>query len=252
MHLDDLIMLDGSVYTGKPSIALSNTLYGLRSWRRALKSDARDLLRSDNPGEIPLSGRDTGEPGPGGTFSVSPERLIAWRRVVQETEKLPPLLAAAIAWDAWLCLLPDINGAWRASLISALVMRARGLTSALLLPINLGQRHAKFQRHDGLTAKERIAGYVIWVHTACQLALKEFHRVRLADEMLHLSIKGHQKNSHLPELVDLFLQVPLVSVSLAVKKLGITKQSVIAMLPELGSHIREVTGRKRCRVWSIN
>ena len=53
---------------------------------------------------------------------------------------MPPLLAAAIAWDAWLSLEPDQRGAWQAPLIAALVLKARAKTRHILQPLNTGQR----------------------------------------------------------------------------------------------------------------
>ena len=55
------------------------------------------------------------------------------------TSRLPPLLAAAIAWDAWHTLAPEQQGSWRAPLLAALVLRARAKTRQFLLPIGTGQ-----------------------------------------------------------------------------------------------------------------
>ena len=70
-------------------------------------------------------------------------RFAEWRRVLEETKRLPPLLAAAIAWDAWLMLEPDQRGAWRAPLIAALVLKARAKTRHVLLPLDTGRRFGK-------------------------------------------------------------------------------------------------------------
>lgn len=252
VHLEDLVLLDGAVFSGKTSIPFANALYTLRTWRRALKGSPRELLQAANPGEIPLSKRDEDETGPIPSTGVYDERLAAWRRILRQTNDYPPLLAAAIVWDAWLTLLPDPNGAWRAPLLSALVLKTRGLTKSFRVPVCVGRKHADYRREEGQDFEERILGYFSWIEAACQRATKELSRVTLGDEMLRLAIKGHQKNSHLPRLVDLFLERPLVTVPLAVKALRIRKQSVIALLPRLGSHIREITERKRCRVWTLN
>jgi hypothetical protein len=73
----------------------------------------------------------------------------------------------------------------------------------------------------------------------------------LADEMLRLKLKGRRSNSRLPALVDLLLSRPLVSVPMAAKALRCSPQAVEAMFEQLGSIPRELSGRKRYRVWSI-
>jgi hypothetical protein len=56
----------------------------------------------------------------------------------------------------------------------------------------------------------------------------------------------------LPQLVDLFMASPLVTVQMAVEKLKVTQQAVEVMLKELGPSLpRELTGRKRYRAWGI-
>jgi len=55
-----------------------------------------------------------------------------------------------------------------------------------------------------------------------------------------------RSNSKLPELVDLFLSRPLVTVSLAAKLLKVTPKAVDFMLLQLGGTLpRELTGRRR-------
>ena len=43
VHLDELIMLDGLVFTGKPAASLSSALYTLCNWRRAHNGNAAEM-----------------------------------------------------------------------------------------------------------------------------------------------------------------------------------------------------------------
>ncbi len=60
-----------------------------------------------------------------------------------------------------------------------------------------------------------------------------------------------RSNSKLPELVELFLSRPLVTVPLGAK-LKVTPKAVDLMLAQLGGALpRELTGRTRYRAWGI-
>ena len=178
-------------------------------------------------------------------------RFAEWRRVMGETKSLPPLLAAAIAWDAWLVLEPDQRGAWRAPLIAALVLKARAKTRHFLLPLDIGGRFSKYRRHPNHGLAARLAGFLDWARTAAERANKELSTLTLAADMLRAKLKGRRRNSRLPALVDLLLSRPLVSVPMAAKALSCSNQAVEAMLPLLGSAPRELTGRGRYRAWGI-
>jgi hypothetical protein len=61
-----------------------------------------------------------------------------------------------------------------------------------------------------------------------------------------------RSTSRLPELVNLFLSRPLVTVPLAAKLLQVTPKAVDLMLAQLGgARPRELTGRTRYRAWGI-
>ena len=172
-------------------------------------------------------------------------------RRTEETKRLPPLLAAAIAWDAWLMLEPDQRGAWRAPLIAALVLKARAKTRHVLLPLDTGRRFAKYRRHANHDLAARLTGFLEWARIAAEQSIKDLDTLTLAAEMLRSKLKGRRRNSRLPALVDLLLSRPLVSVPMAAKALRCSNQAVEAMLPMLGSIPREMTGRSRYRVWGI-
>ena len=56
----------------------------------------------------------------------------------------------------------------------------------------------------------------------------------------------------MPQLVNLFVSTPLVTVRTAAKALKASPQAVEGMLQELGSACpRELTDRKRYRAWGI-
>ncbi|WP_255616651.1 helix-turn-helix domain-containing protein [Microvirga puerhi] len=61
-----------------------------------------------------------------------------------------------------------------------------------------------------------------------------------------------RSNFRLPELVNLFLSRPLVTVPLAAKLLQVTPKAVDLMLAQRGgARPRELTGRTQYRAWGI-
>jgi hypothetical protein len=250
VHLEDLVLLDGRAYSGAPSIALSRALHILRTWREAIKAEPLGLLGAPRPGELGSAVVTVGEQPDANPNAPSKAHLDDWRRVLWETEKFPPLIAAAVVWDAWLLLLPEPLAAWRAPLLAALVLRARGVTPSFLLPIDTGRRFAPYRRHSAHGFATRINGFLEWAQTAATRAGKELDQLALAERLLRRRLEGKQKNSRLPVVVDLFMAKPFVSVPMIAKELGISNQAAGKMIEQL-SVPREVSGRKRCRVWTM-
>lgn len=253
VHLEDLVLLDGDALTTTMTPDLSSAWHVLGVWRRASKADALQFLRSQRPGELVT---DIVQPIDAPDYFYDPNwnedaRFPEWRRVLEETKRLPPLLAAAIAWDAWLMLEPDQRGAWRAPLIAALVLKARAKTRNVLLPLDTDRRFAKYRRHLNHDLVTRLCGFLEWAREAAERGTKDLDTLTLAAEMLRSKLKGRRRNSRLPALVDLLLSRPLVSVPMAAKALRCSNQAVEAMLPLLGSIPREMTGRGRYRAWGI-
>ncbi len=253
VHLEDLVLLDGGALATTMTPDLSSAWQVLGVWRRAYRSNAADLLNSERPGEDITTTLAPVDPpdyfyDPGWNEAA---RMAEWRRVLNETKRLPPLLAAAIAWDAWLTLEPDQRGAWRAPLIAALVLKARAKTRHVLLPLDTGRRFARYRRHANHDLAMRLCGFLEWARSAADQSIKDLDTLTVAAEMLRGKVAGRRRNSRLPALVDLLLSRPLVSVPMAAKALKCSNQAVEAMLPQLGSIPRELTGRGRYRAWGI-
>ena len=251
----------GNAFSGAMYADLSCGLSILKFWQRGLQEDPLMLLRAPMPGEMPrpLSCEVAGDPL--GTrdvpeFFYDPDwdeagRLEQWRRVWQETSRLPPLLACAIAWDAWHVLAPEQQGTWRAPLLAALVLRARAKTRNLLLPIDTGQwlLHKGWRSSDGYA--QRVQAFFDCVAAAIKHAGSELSGLENAKERMSLKLKCVRKNSRLADLIDLMIAKPLVSIPLACKELHISKQALRLLIPRLGSTPREITERSRYRCWTV-
>lgn len=253
VHLEDLVLFDAGAFDGPVSPELSSALDTLGTWRRVAVGHAASLLSGDRPGQPELPKANA--PGPENWLHDrqwdEPTRLAAWRDIARQSEDLPPVLAAAIAWDAWLVLQPEQRAAWRAPLLASLSLRARNKTRSLLLPIDLGRRFAEYRRHPVHGFEQRIAGFLGWVMAATVRAGKELDSLILAEGLLRRSLVRRRRNSRLPDFAHLLLSRPLVSVPMVARSLRISQQAVQRMLPELTPPARELSGRRRYRVWAI-
>lgn len=251
VHLEDLVLSDGEAFSGAPSMALSSALEVLKIWRAAAKGDAAAALTAPRPGlagaaPLPASAGETA-----GAPVCDAGHLEAWRSIEAGTRVRPPLIAAAILWDAWLSLLPESRSGWRATLLAALTLKSRGLTPNLLLPLDVGWRASKYRRDAGQSLTSRIGGFLAWAEAAAGEGHKEFDSLQVAEKLLRGSLKGRRSNSHMPALVDLLLERPFVSAALAAKALRVSRQAAHTMLKAVGAPVHKLTDRERCNAWSV-
>lgn len=256
IHLTDLVLLDAGAATCHGSIPLANALHTLQTWRQALAADnPAAFLKSCPPAELSAERAAVGirastaqdEAGE----MIDMERLWHWQDVLEQTAPMHPLIAAAIAWDAWLAIAPEQHGAWRAPLIAAVILKARGLTRNFLAPIDLGRRNHAFRRHEHQTELVRLEGFLHWVAAGLAHAQKQHVRLASIEAQLRRAVDKRQKNSRLPALIDLLVSSPAVSVPMAARKIGISTQAVRVMLNDLSGIPRLLTERKRYSVWAV-
>lgn len=261
VHLEDLVLFDGHAFSGTMYPDLSAALGILKLWQKALQGNVAILLKSPMPGEEPRSlaldmtgGDAAAQDRP--EFFYDPAwdgagRLEQWRAVWRSTNDHPPLLAAAIAWDAWNALSPEQQGPWRATLLAALVLRARGKTKHLLLPLDSGQKLVRKRWSAVDSQQARLRCFFDIAVAAGKIASTELSGLESAKERMRLRLKTVRKNSHLADLIDLMIAKPVVSIPLACKALGISKQAVRALIPKLGSTPREISERRSYRYWTV-
>ena len=126
------------------------------------------------------------------------------------------------------------------------VMLALGATH--LLPLAAGFKQSKFRPQGREGALEQLHGFCQVVEEAVTIGNKDLDRLILALQLMKRVTNKCRSNSKLPELVDLFLSRPLVTVPLAAKLIKVTPKAVDLMLEQLGGALpRELTGRRRYR-----
>ncbi len=178
-------------------------------------------------------------------------RLGEWRARVEETRALPPLMAAARAFDAWAEIEPLQRQSWLGPLLVAALLRARGKTRHHLAALHVGLRGVRHRtRPDGDLASRMLAfGHLI--QSLAEAEMRELDRLTLAREILLRKCKGKRAHSKLPRLAEFCLASPIISAPLVAKELEVSKQAATTMIGELSSNLRELTGRGRYRAWAV-
>jgi Protein of unknown function (DUF1612) len=80
------------------------------------------------------------------------ERLEAWRRAATAAQPEPPLLAAALLWDAWQTNPPLDRQAWLGPLLVSATLRERRKTRAHLVCVNSALRCVRRENRRSRTA----------------------------------------------------------------------------------------------------
>lgn len=177
------------------------------------------------------------------------DRLDEWRRVVDESRRWPPLLAAAIALDAWAAIEPLQHRPWLGPLLAAGLLRARGKARHHLPGLDLALRTVPRERRRARDVTTRWLAFLDAVTLGAEQGLKDHDRWLLARGLMARKLAGRRKHSKLPALIDLVLARPLVSAGMIAAELGVTPRAAQDLVAELG--LREMTGRGRYRAWGV-
>lgn len=176
-------------------------------------------------------------------------RLETWRRLTATSNSLPPLVAAAILWEAWENDPPLARKAWLGALLVPSVLRERGKTRAHLFCLNCGLRLVKRETRRSPDRATRLTAFLEAIAAGAEAGMKDHDRWLLARRRLEAKLKGHRSNSRLPALVELILARPIASAGMIAAELGVTPRAAQDMVAALG--LREMTGRGRYRAWGL-
>ena len=138
------------------------------------------------------------EPPPVDEGAEEDARLAQWRAAVAASSGLPPVLAAALALDAWEALAPPRQAAWLGRQLAAATLRARGKTPAHLPCLNLGLASVRRERRRPQDRAHELAAKLDAIAAAAALGMKEHDRLLLARRRLEHRLAGRRANSKLP------------------------------------------------------
>ena len=80
----------------------------------------------------------------------------------------------------------------------------------------------------------KVEAFAKLVREAVAQGERDLQRLVLARETMLRQARDRRSNSRLPQLIELFLSRPLVSVPLAAKLIGVTPKAIDLMLTQLG------------------
>ncbi|WP_354081052.1 RHE_PE00001 family protein [Bradyrhizobium sp. S3.5.5] len=176
-------------------------------------------------------------------------RLTEWSAVVEQTRKLPPTIAAALAAEAWDSIAPLQHTPWLGRLLAAALLRARAKTIWHLPCLYEGQKAIPRERRRPRDVASRLAVQLEAMTAAAAAGLKDHDRWFNQRTLLARKLAGRRATSKMPALLDYVLTRPIVSAGMIAEELGITPRAAQGLVAELG--LREVTGRGRYRAWGI-
>lgn len=176
-------------------------------------------------------------------------RMDQWFAVMDRTRDLPPMLAAALLWDAWEEIEPLQHQHWLGPMLVASMLRERLKTRAHLGAFNAGLRAIPRDRRRARNPNTRLTAFLEAAQTSAMASLKEIDRLSLARVQMERKLKDRRSTSSLPGMIDLILSRPMVSTSLVAKELKVSPRGALNLITELG--VREMTGRGRYRAWGI-
>ena len=174
--------------------------------------------------------------------------MQAYRAAFREAAPHPPMLAAALTFDAWGVLEPEQMGGWRQWLLGALVLRDRTVFQGVL-PLAWGCRKLGFRWGAKLPLHNRLLGFMDCAIAATERANGEINRLLLAEQVLARRCEGRRKSSRLPDLAALLLKKPCLSLHSAATALKIGHEGARKLMAELG--VREITGRASFRLYGV-
>ena len=176
-------------------------------------------------------------------------RLAEWRDVLDRTKGLPPVLATALALEAWQTIEPLQHQPWLGRLLGAALLRARGKTRAHLACLNLGLKQVPRDQRWATGRTSKLIVQIEAIAAAAEMGLKDHDRWLNTRRQLERKLIGRRSTSNLPALIDLVLATPIASAGMIAKELRVTPRAAQDLVVELG--LREATGRGRYRAWGI-
>lgn len=177
------------------------------------------------------------------------ERMSQWRSVLKAAEALPPVLGAALLFDAWEAIEPLQRQHWLGGQLAADHLRARGKVTSHLPAFQVGLKAIPRERRRAQGRATRLLAFLDAMSAAAEVGMKEIARLHQAREQMERKAKGCRSSSSLPAVIELLLSRPIVSAAIVAKAAGVTPRGALNLVRELNA--REVTGRGRYRAWGI-
>jgi hypothetical protein len=176
-------------------------------------------------------------------------RLAQWRAVEMAVQDLPPVIGAALLFDAWETLEPAERQHWLGGVLVGAYLRSRGKVATHLPAFNVGLKAISRERRRTKDRATRLNAFLEAMSLAADSGLRELIRLQQARRHMERKLDGRRASSSLPTVIELVLARPLVSAGMVAQAAKVTQRGAINLITELG--VREMTGRGRYRAWGV-
>lgn len=112
----------------------------------------------------------------------------------------------------------------------------------------LPRRGAEFRGGDLV---RRLGFWLAVFALSAEEGLQELKRLELARQVMAHQVSGRRAHARVADVMELLLELPVVTAPVIAQRLGITQQSARRWLEDLGSVVVEVSGRSRFRAWRV-
>ncbi|ODT77145.1 MAG: hypothetical protein ABS76_28255 [Pelagibacterium sp. SCN 64-44] len=177
------------------------------------------------------------------------DRLSQWRSIQEEVQGLPPVLGAALLFDAWEVLEPVQRQQGLGGVVTAAYLRFRGKVTSHLPAFNLGLKAVGREKRRARDRSIRLVAFLDAMSATADCGLRELVRLQQSRKLMERKLTGRRGSSSLPAVVDLVLSRPVVSAAMVSSAAKITQRGALNLIADLG--VREMTGRGRYRAWGI-
>lgn len=221
------------------------------------------------PGEIRRSQNWIGGSRPGNARfvppppDVVPEALSALEKWIHGDDSLPPLVRIGLAHVQFETIHPFLDGNGRIGrLLIALLVEHWGLLKSPLLYLSVAfkrHRQAYYDRLNGVRVDGDWEGWMRFfldcVTEAADDAVASAQRLHVVTAADRTKVAAHAKTT-VPaiRLFELLPSHPMVTLSLAIKLLGVSKPTAVKALDALQAAgvLREITGKRRDRIYAYH
>jgi Fic family protein len=221
------------------------------------------------PGEIRRSQNWIGGSRPGNARfvppppDVVPEALSALEKWIHGDDPLPPLVRIGLAHVQFETIHPFLDGNGRIGrLLVALLVEHWGLLKTPLLYLSVAfkrHRQAYYDRLNGVRVDGDWEGWIRFfldcVTEAADDAVASAQRLHTVTAADRTKVAAHVKTT-VPaiRLFELLPSHPMVTLSLAIKLLGVSKPTAVKAIDALQAAgvLREITGKRRNRVYAYH
>ncbi len=185
------------------------------------------------------------------TGTSQSDRLKSWLALQGELDDYPPVLAAALLWDAWEHMRPIRDDQDLCRLLVGRFLQQH-LTPSYAPLLAHGLRTSPQKWRTGDPPETRLKALLLAIENSVKATSKQLDALSIGLKRMQRYEAGLSVNARLSELIELFLRYPLISRGMAANLLGVTPRGIDSMFAQLGPALpRELTGRKRYRLWGL-